>query len=293
MINEKRNQKVIKARVLNALLGVGLLCFLSGGTAALADNTYTFNFTGLSSSSASDGAIQTFMNGVLGSAGSVALTGAVGSGAPCSTPSECSGGSGNYTADGHVVGPSSWLGTSSYTLANKDGGTFIINNNIGAGDDYINMAFTLAGGAQITSVSFDYEIFPDISCPDENNNDCGRNNANLPDIELTTSGGGGGTNVWSASAVVPGSPSYTHSPDSGFFSDELAPQLIGSTTVNGLTTLDLDFLDWPATIGINDVKITTSTGSNGPNNPVPEPASVLLLGSIGSLVLFKLRRRQA
>ncbi len=305
MINGNNNQSVIKQAkgyfrqspgTLNAVLGFGLLCFLSGGTARA--DTFTFNFTGLSSSSASDSAIQTFMDSALGAAGSVSLVGAVGSGAPC--PGDCSGGNGNYNGDAHVVGPNP--GSSSYSLANKDGGTFIINNNVvGGGSNYINMLFTLAGGAQITSVSFDYEIFPDNTCPDENHGthfaDCGTTSdplANLPDIELTTTAGGVGTAVWSNTAVVPGQAggsTYTHSPSSGSGSNELAPQLIGSTSVTGLNTLDLDFLDWPATIGINDVVITTTGHTQ--SNPVPEPGSVVLLGTIAGLVTLKLRRRKA
>jgi len=262
---------VLPLASMKVALCAGVVFVLSAGMSARAD-VFTFNFTGLANN-ASNSTIQNYMNtSVLGGAGTVTLTGAIGDS--------------YYTADGHVVtGPGS--GSASYTLRNKDGGTFIVNDNtqFGGSSNDINMLFSF-NGATITSVTFDYEIFPDITCAalyDKHSNPSGcggSGNPDLPDIELkagTTQAGA--VQVFQAFGVLPASP-YSKSPD---LNPETAPQVIGSITVSGLSAKDLDFVDWPATIGINDVVITTSN---------PEPATIILLGTVLSLAMFKLRRRK-
>jgi hypothetical protein len=128
----------------------------------------------------------------------------------------------------------------------------------------------------ITSISFDFEIFPDGTCPVLNSANCGAYNstthlyANQPDLKLLANG----ANVQTWYGITPttsGTPNTTwvHSPNSGPTNNELAPQLIASsgtiTLGSGINTLE--FVDWPATIGIQNVVITT-----------PEPSSVILLG---------------
>jgi hypothetical protein len=88
--------------------------------------------------------------------------------------------------------------------------------------------------------------------------------------------------------VVPGQPgsyntAYIHSPASGQFNKELAPQLLGSSGTLSLPagTTELEFEDWPATIAINHLVIGT----------VSEPATITLLTSALIGLGAVLRRR--
>ena len=226
---------------------------------------------------ASDTQIQSFMNTLLPAGDSVAVTGAVASN--------------SYNADGHVVGPLVFGSTSSYTLANLDSsghGTFIQNNSEGSpASNEITMTFT---GLTISSVSFDFEVFPDNSCTALGGGNCGGNgNPNVPDLTLLANS----SQVAQWNGVVPGASgsyntSWVHSPASGPFLDEQAPQLLGSS---GLITLpsgttELTFEDWPATIAINNLAINT------PPDSVPEPAALTIFAS-GLISLGLVRRRRA
>ena len=237
----------------------------------------TFAYGSLNNN-ATDAQVQSLMNSALGTNGSVTVTGAVGSN--------------DYNADGNVTGPGSRGSYTSYTLANVDSaghGTFIQNDT---GNSYNDILMSFKG-LTISSVSFDFEIFPDQSCTSLSGNNCGgRNNPNLPDLTLLANG----SQVEQWSGLTPGSSgnsngvdasSYTHSPASGN-SDEEAPQLLGSSGVLALpaNTTTLDFQDWPATIAVNDVEITFS--KDPPS--VPEPGTMALLGS--ALLGFALLRRR-
>jgi hypothetical protein len=196
--------------------------------------------------------------------------------------------SNSYTADGHVVnGPSTWVpnGNTSYTLANELGqkngatynGTFLMTS----------LPFSSSGSTAITidltgiyaqSISFYYEIFPDISCPSYNN--CGTNHANLPDLSVNINGNA--TPIWSASGLTPIAP-YKNSPDG---SPEAAPQLIGfESIVLNQNVTQITFNDWPAAIAINNLLITTN------KRKAPEPGSLAVLMS-GLVGLAVLRRRR-
>jgi PEP-CTERM motif len=240
----------------------------------------TFAFGSLANN-ATDTQVQTLMNSALGTNGSVIVTGAVGSN--------------SYNADGHVTGPAN--GSSSYTLANLDSagnGTFIQNDT---GDAYNDILMSFKG-LTISSVSFEFEIFPDDSCTSLSGNNCGgHDNPNQPDLTLLANG----AQVVQWIGLTPGSSgnsngvdasSYLHSPASGSRSDEEAPQLLGSSGVLTLpiNTTSLDFQDWPATIAIDDLVVNFS---NDPS-PAPEPGTVALLGSaLFGFVLCRRYRRHA
>src|SRR6516162_6287269 len=183
---------------------VGGLAFLGAAVSAQA-GTVTFDFGSLGNG-ASDSAIQTFMNNLLPVHDSVTVTGAVASN--------------TYNGDGHVTGPNP--GTSSFTLAQLDpagNGTFI-QNDTGQSSNEIKMVFS---GLTISSISFDYEIFPDGTCPSLSN--CGgSSHPNLPDLTLVSNGS---HQVVEYFGVVPGqagsyNTAYIHSPASGQSSNELA-----------------------------------------------------------------------
>jgi hypothetical protein len=128
-----------------------------------------FDFSSLANG-ASNSTIQTLMNSQLGAGRSVVLTGAFASN--------------SYAGDGFVTGPLVNGHPTSYTLASQDG-TFIKNNTSldpGPDSDRITMAFS---GLTISSIRFDFEIFPDGTCPSLSN--CG-GGTNRPDLTILANG---------------------------------------------------------------------------------------------------------
>ena len=201
-----------------------------------------------------------------------------------------------YTGDGFVVGP----GGVSLTLGNS---TNAANNSGPVSSSYDNylsnvatqadgtspnqlsqgILITFSQGISLTGTfSFDYQVFPDGSCP--NLGSC----TALPDLIVTTNGSTPYSHTFNG--VAPGTlinGTSTHSPNSGG-STELAPQLIGTSgniTLTNATTLK--FMDWPAAIGIDNMKLVTAT---------PEPmGQVFLLAGLGLVALAgkRLRRKLA
>jgi hypothetical protein len=170
-----------------------------------------------------------------------------------------SGASQTYTGDGHVVGNT--LGPD----------TFIRNVSSS------HFTFDFGSSFHIYSISFDWEIFPDGTCfrgPGDSSatRACaaeGPTNANWPDFDLFVDGSS--TAAFSRIAVATGvNPNY--------------PQAIGTSgTFNLAGAHFLDFVDWPATIAIDNLVINgcrdTATALCVPpgTHDVPEPSSLPLV----------------
>lgn len=231
---------------------------------------------------ANTAAIQSYMNGVLGLQGSVV----VGPGAIADR---------SYDGEGYVVGATTSVAAAKYqavTLGTSDGAatsarttsggvscnaggctgntdTFIRNDSFGS-PAYNAWSFTFSGWVTITSVSFDYEIFPDAG--------------GAPDFTFSTNLG----TVWNKAGLTPGTGGAS-SPNTVSFNStaELNKQLIGTGTwtTPGVGVNKLIFTDWPATIGIDNLTVNYTASA------VPEPTSMLLLGS-GLVAAYARRKRR-
>jgi len=207
-----------------------------------------------------------------------------------------------YNGDGHVVGPKFNNAATSLTLGNSDGATnnngayntknggtslkydtFLANTTDGKVQltDHFSFTFT---GFTISAAAFDFEIFPDASGP----NDISLSTGVYGSDTLVSGFGVGGT----VSGVAPGggNGSSMHSPASGLSSSEASPQYIGHWSGSvGSNVANLNFIDWPATIGVDNLSLTFNT----PNlAAVPEPGSFLLLGTIAAGLLIIKRKVQ-
>jgi hypothetical protein len=238
------------------------------------------------SDGANNAAVQAYMNSVLtaNGGGSVTVTGAMGEA--------------NYTGDGHAVSRTNGT-VRSETLGTTDGARWqsnVLVNSLGnpvtshysgnggldsfivnAGSnnpDRITLSFNFA----IESISFDYEIFPNGSCP--NYSTCTA--ANWPDFTFEA-GAAPPELVQMGIAPTLSGDIPNRSPASGS-SNELAPQYIGFATINlnpatnGAANSLLQFIDWPARIGIDNLVVTRCCTTTQ-QLPVPEPSSLLLMSA--------------
>jgi hypothetical protein len=289
-----------------------ILIFLGvvGVASATSIGNATFNFNSLAEN-ASTTSIQTYMNGVLSAAGCSGCTVTV-TGAFADTM---------YNADGHVTGPGSagsgGTAAKSLTLGTSgDGGTpiadatasnltssinssydtFLATTNDGATQTGSQITLKFSGFTVSGATSFAYEIFPDNTCPVLNSSSCGGNPTggiypNQPDFKFDINGSTPvstfGTNGVQY-GITPGTGTDGNTNNSPLSSAELAPQYIGTWSGSINTATEMDFVDWPATIGVDDLVVNWTKTSS----PVPEPGSVLLLGTIAAGLAFRKKLRK-
>ncbi len=248
---------------------VAALILVSVGSAYA--GSYSFNFNGIAAG-AQSAAIQTYMQTTMTAQGA---SSSIANGLSLSGAQDSNG----YNGDGHVVGTCVGSTCTSKTLANDNDGQpgtdhMIMTMQTG-GLDSIKMQFT---GLHLYSITFDLEIFPDASCS------VGSCTAGMPDFILNTGNGGSVSAVKTWLGAFPTSGS--HSPISGSSATETSSQLIVAqytyTAPVGTTFDTVWFQDWPATIGIDNLTVNTST-------QVPEPASIFLMGS-GILAVIRRKR---
>jgi len=254
----------------------GILLMLGSAGSASADYVFNFNSPSLHlSNTDQSAAIATYMEGIIGCSNCVTVSAGVAVAQ-------------QYNADGNVVGPNGValdLGNTDGAMNNSGpvgsyGNDYYISNMAtnpnGSGDTQLSqgIVITFTHGFSLTGTfSFDYEIFPDISCQQLNSSNCGGSPSgghypNQPDLDFTANGSTPvSTTFW---GVVPGTTNGTSTKAGS--NTELAPQLIGtwSGTLTGATSLS--FMDWPAAIGVDNLKLAT-----------PEPRGYALL--LGGLML--------
>jgi hypothetical protein len=291
-------------KVTSTLLFFGVAAVASATSVTFSFTTQTINGTTIQglAENASTSQIQTYMDSVLTAAGctgcSVQVTGAFADQ--------------TWNGDGHVTGPGATSASKSYTLGTSNGpytagsntnsvvnstyDTFLATTNDAdsATDSQITMKFS--GFTINGSASFDYEIFPNINCTALTPSSCGgTGDPNQPDFKFEAGTNSTGTDPLVNSfgtngvqlGVTPGTTNgnTNNSPDSG---SETAPQYIGSWSGSLSGVNELDFVDWPATIGVDNLSVSWNTSTS----PVPEPYSLLLFGTVVAAIGLRKKIRK-
>lgn len=283
-----------------AVLAAMVLLTMSGSAARAGSYLFNFNSSSLYNSSTTtagppttdnSAAISAYMDTLLPAGSGVTVAGAASSGSPTNP---------GYAGEGYVVCTSggSGSGCTPDTLATKYQTPFLVTDGsvqVG-GNNAITMAFT--GNIEVSSLTFDFEIFPNASCP--NGNTCnpqpdfnfkmttGSSTVEnctvfgvLPGSALTTTAPACATGAISSFSGGPSASTNTSSPNG---TPQLASQYLGTMTFNFTTPVTnptLSFIDWPATIGVTNIQLTTV--------PVPEPSSLFMLvsGLIGLGIILR------
>jgi len=250
-------------------------------------DTQTINGTVINglSDTATPTQVATYMNSVLTASGCTGCSVSVSSGTYADQ---------TYNGEGHVVGPGT--GATSLTLGNTNGATsstgssvinstrdtFLANTSDSSAQSSDRVYFTFHGITINGAASFDYEIFPNGVCPSL---PC----SSVPDLTFEAGNNTNGTDATIAHflSTTPNSPNDNNSPLS---SVEVSPQAIGTWSGTLSNVTELDFVDWPATIGMDNLQISWTTNTN---SPVPEPIGVVLLGSVIAGLLLKNKLRKA
>jgi hypothetical protein len=269
------------------------LLFFGMATVASATSV-TFNFNSVAEN-ASATTIASYMTSVLTAAGctgcSVTVTGAI-----ADT---------TYDGENHVTGPGSagsgGTAVKSLTLGTSDGASASNTNSpinssydtflATTKDDSTNISsqitmkfsgFTINGNA-----SFDYEIFPNGSCQSASN--C----SSTPDFKFDVNGTSPvstfGTNGVQY-GITPGTGNDGNANNSQLSTSEASLQYIGTWSGSLSNANELDFIDWPETIGVDNLTVSWNTNTQ---SPVPEPFSVVLLGTIVGGIALRKRIRKA
>ena len=262
----------------STMMSAAIVSVAAVASASAAPVILNFNSISARTSPQNNAVVQAYLNSVLG-AGAVTVHGAV--------ADQTYNGDGFVNKDSYNIRET--LGTSNFVngvlVPNSTHSSSLVYDtflyNVGgegrtrygqSGNDKITFDFQTA----INSISFDWEVFPDGSCPHLNtpgHTTCGSNNANKPDFEL-----------WAGTATHQTVDKYSGDANNDFpVTGNNLPQGIGyfSMTFSSPVT-HLEFVDWPARIGVDNLDPSR----------VPEPATLALLalGILGIAATRKTKR---
>ncbi len=247
------------------LVAAALFCLGVGAPARANTTTISFNFNALSANE-SDSAISSTLTSQLKTQLGCTTCAVTVTGAAADT---------TYNADGHVTGTS----TTSTNLG-TGGNVFLSNTTNSTTQLGSSFSIQFTGGVSLSSASFNYEIFPDGTAQQPPDFIFDVNAAPLHtwygvapgNLNSPACHGQAGASSCGAGSVGGKENNY---------------QVIGATgtlTFGPTVNPTLTFLDWPATIGMDHLVVTTPS-------PTPEPGTMLLLGT-GLISIFGLKRKK-